>query len=469
VTLAALAYLSLTELAARLRSRELSPVEVTTALLERIARLDPELHAFACVLPDAALEAARRAEAELGRGEARGPLHGVPVAVKDLCAMKGVPTAAGTRVLAERRPDHTATVVERLEAAGAVVLGKLQLTEGAYGWHHPQVTPPVNPWSAAHWTGVSSSGSGAATAAGLCYGSLGSDTGGSIRFPSACCSLVGIKPSYGRVSRFGVFPLAHSLDHVGPMTRTVADAAAMLGVLAGHDPRDPTSLRAPVPDYTAALAGDLRGLRIGVDNAYYTAGVSPVVAEVAFAALECFRALGADVGEIRVPNVDPLLRAWTSVTAVECALAHADTFPARADEYGPELRALLEFAPSVSGADYARAEQERIRFRAALEDVFESVDLILVPAMPTPPPTAADAIAGNPAAGEDIGNLLQFTAPFDFSGNPTISLPGGFGADGLPLGFQLIGRHLDEAALCRAGHAYQGATDWHDRHPPTSP
>ena len=457
---------SLLELSADLRSRALSPVEVVRALLGRIERLDERLHAFVHLRPEAAFEAAARAEREIASGEARGPLHGVPVAVKDLCAIKGEPTACGTRVLADRRPDHTATVVERLVAAGAIVLGKLQLTEGAYGWHHPEVTPPVNPWSAEHWTGVSSSGSGVATAARLCFGSLGSDTGGSIRFPSACCGVVGVKPTYGRVSRFGVFPLAHSLDHVGPMARTVGDAAALLGALAGHDPRDPTSLRAPVPDYLARLDGGVAGLRVGVDDAYNTTGVAEEVVAAVRSAGELLRGLGAEVHAISLPSPDALLAGWVQTTAVECALAHADTFPSRSEAYGPELRTLLELAPSVSAGAYAEIELERARYRDALAGAFESVDVILAPALPTPPPTAAAAIAGNPAAGEDVANLLQFTAPFDYSGSPTVTLPGGFSADGLPLGFQLIGPHLGEAALLRAGHAYQLATDWHERVPP---
>ncbi len=460
--------LTLSELAALLKAREVSPVEVTQATLARIEQLEPELHAFATVLPEAALESARRAEEQIGRGEHRGTLHGVPVAVKDLCAIKGVRTASGTRVMFDRQPDHTATVVERLEFAGAVILGKTQLTEGAYGWHHPDVTPPVNPWGAEYWTGVSSSGSGVATAAGLCFGSLGSDTGGSIRFPSACCGLVGIKPTYGRVTRYGVFPLAHSLDHIGPMTRSVADAAAMLGALAGRDPKDPTSLRDPVPDYEAELVGGVRGVRLGIDREFCTRGVAPLVSEVVLSALQRFEELGLKTREVEVPSTRALMDGWVSVTAVECAMAHADTFPSRADEYGPELRALIELAPRVSGADYARMEIERAVFKRGLEDLFDTIDLLLLPSLPSLPPLATRAISGNPAQGDGAGNLLQFTAPFDFSGSPTLSLPGGFTQNGIPLGFQLVGRHLDEALLCRAGHAYQGITDWHERRPPVS-
>jgi amidase len=413
-------YLSLTELSSRLRSRELSPVEVTESLLERIERLDGELRSFVTVLAESAREQAAEAEAEIGRGQIRGPLHGVPVGVKDLCATKGVRTTCGTAVLADWVPNYDATVVERLVAAGAVILGKLKLTEGAFAAHHPDVIPPVNPWSAEHWTGVSSSGSGVATAAGLCYGSLGTDTGGSIRFPSACNGLVGIKPTYGRVSRYGAFPLSDSLDHVGPITRSVGDAAAMLGVIAGFDPQDPTSRREPVPDYRAGLASGVRGVRIGIDEAYCTEGVDDELSAAVLAAAEVLRERGAEIRAIEMPPIREVAEGWTPFTAVEAALAHRATFPARAGEYGPTLRALLEKGLSVTGMEYSP---------------------------------------------EAVGEVLRFTAPFDFSGSPTITLPCGFSAEGLPLGLQLVSRHLEEELLCRVGVGYEQATDWHTRHP----
>src|SRR5277367_6507604 len=245
-------YLELTEIARRLHAREISPVEATTAQLARIERLDGQLKSYAHMMAEAALVQARTAEAEIMRGEIRGPLHGVPIAVKDLCWTRGVPTAAGMSIYKDFRPTEDATVVRKLNAAGAVILGKLQLTEGAYADHHPGIAPPVNPWNAAHWSGASSSGSGVATAAGLCYGSLGSDTGGSIRFPSAANGVTGLKPTWGRVSRHGVFELAASLDHIGPMARSVADAAAVLTAIAGPDPLDPTARHEPVPDYPAS-------------------------------------------------------------------------------------------------------------------------------------------------------------------------------------------------------------------------
>jgi len=262
----AICYLPLQELATQLRARKFSSVEVTRCVLERIHKVNPRLHAYLTILDEAALKAAAQADREIGAGRWRGPLHGVPVAVKDLCQTKGVLTTCASRVLRDWRPDSNATVVERLEAAGAVMLGKLNLTEFAVAWYHPEMPTPLSPWGEDLWPGASSSGSGVATAAGLCFASIGTDTGGSIRFPSAACGIVGLKPTWGRVSRHGVFPLGESLDHIGPMTRTVADAALMLGVIAGRDEADETSLAAPVEDYAAALDRGVKGLRIGVDE-----------------------------------------------------------------------------------------------------------------------------------------------------------------------------------------------------------
>src|SRR5829696_249483 len=257
-------YLSLDEVARRLRARKFSSVEATRAMLDRIGRLDPTLKSYATLTPERALADAKRLDAETAAGESRGPLHGVPIAIKDLCDTEGVPTAAGMAIRRGHVPAKDATVVARLKQAGAVILGKLQMTEGAYGVHHPSVDPPINPFNAAYWTGVSSSGSGVATAAGLCFASLGSDTGGSIRFPSTMNGLTGLKPTWGRVSRAGVFPLAESLDHIGPMTRSALDCAIVLGVIAGADERDPTALPLPVPDYAACARQGVEGKRIGL-------------------------------------------------------------------------------------------------------------------------------------------------------------------------------------------------------------
>ncbi|MBW2281350.1 MAG: amidase [Deltaproteobacteria bacterium] len=464
--------LDLLEAAAALRAGETSPTELLAATLARIERLEPQLHAYVRVLADSAARQAQRAEQEIARGEARGPLHGVPIAVKDLCATKGVPTASGTTVMADRRPDHDATVVEKLVEAGAVIVGKTMLTEGATGEHHPDLVAPVNPWGPDHWPGVSSSGSGVAVAASLCFGALGSDTGGSIRFPSAACGVTGIKPTYGRVSRYGVFPLAASLDHVGPITRSAADAAALLQVIAGRDPKDPTSLRHVLPDLAREQTRGVRGLRIGVDEAYCTENSDPAVSEAVLAASRVLADLGADLVAVQVPPWLALARGWNTVCGVEAAMAHAATFPSRADEYGPRLHAMLERGLRTTGADYAAVQAESAAFRGRLGETFESVDLLLCPSMPMPAPPLAllrqPRGESVPASEADaaLAPLMKFTAPFDFSGSPTISLPCGFNDGGLPLSLQLIGRHLDEATLCRAGHAYQQATDWHRRRPP---
>src|SRR5437763_1894034 len=270
---------TITELAALIKSRQLSPVEVTQALLERIAQLDQRCKSYATVMADHALETARVAEQDIRAGTYRGPLHGVPVAVKELCYTQGVRTMGGTKVLADHVPSFDATVVARLRAAGAILLGKLNLTEGAMGGYHPDFDIPENPWHAERYAGASSSGSGVATAAGLCFGALGSDTGGSIRFPAAACGIVGLKTTWGRVSRYGVLALAESLDHVGPMTRSTLDAAIMLQAIAGHDPHDPTSLLEPVPDMVTDIAAGIQGVRIGFDEQYATQDVDPELAE----------------------------------------------------------------------------------------------------------------------------------------------------------------------------------------------
>src|SRR5688572_25987664 len=289
-------YLELLDIGRRIQSKEVSSVEATRAQLDRIRKLDSVLKSYATMMADSALEDARRADAEIAKGAVRGPLHGVPIAVKDLCWTKGVPTAAGMTIHRDFKPDRDGTVVRKLRDAGAVILGKLQLTEGAYADHHPKIAPPVNPWNKAHWSGASSSGSGVATAAGLCYGSLGSDTGGSIRFPSAANGCTGLKPTWGRVSRYGVFELAATLDHIGPMTRSAADAGAMLSAIAGADVNDPTASLEPVPNYLAGMTRGIRGLRIGVDSKWNTNRVEDPVKQTVADALKVIAGLG---GEIR--------------------------------------------------------------------------------------------------------------------------------------------------------------------------
>src|SRR5262245_6425030 len=344
-----LCYLELVEVGRRIQVSQLSSVEVTKAVLERIVRLDPRFRAYATLTPDLALAQAREADQEISRGTLRGPLHGVPIAVKDLCHTKGIPTAAGMPIHKDYRPDRDATVVARLRAAGAVLLGKLQLTEGAFGAHHPTIDPPVNPWSAAHWTGVSSSGSGVATAAGLCYGSLGSDTGGSIRFPSTMNGVTGLKPTWGRVSRAGVFALAESMDHIGPMTRSAADAAAMLRAIAGADADDATTSHEPVPDYLGVIDQGLREVRIGIDRALIATGADADMVRATEEAARVLAQIGAKILEVSFPSPDAVVRDWIPLCAVEAAVAHEATYPSRAAEYGPLLAGLLETGRNLDG------------------------------------------------------------------------------------------------------------------------
>ena len=460
-----LCYLDLVEVGRRVGARTLSSVEVTRAQLERIARLDARLHSYARVTPEAALAAAEQADREIAQGRIRGPLHGVPLAVKDLCDTQGVVTAAGTTIFRDHVPSRDAGVVARLKAAGAVLLGKLQMTEGAFAAHHPAIEPPVNPWSAAHWTGVSSSGSGVATAAGLCYGSLGTDTLGSIRFPSTMNGLSGLKPTWGRVSRAGVFPLAETMDHVGPMTRSAADAAAMLGAIAGGDADDPTSAQLPVPDYVAGIDGGVEGLRIGIDRALIESSADTDMARVTETAATVLAQLGATLHAVSFPSPDQIVRDAVLLCAVEAAVAHEATYPARAREYGPVLSGLLELGRKADGREVAKIHRRRKEFSGRLEALLREVDVLLMPAMDIAAPTLDDLAAHRDDPQARYARV-RFTAPFDMTGSPCLTLPGGATLESLPVGFQLVGRHFAEALLLRAGHSYQQASDWHRRRPP---
>lgn len=457
--------LDLVEVGRRIAARSLSSTDVTQALLERIARLDARLRSYATLTPEAALAAAAQADREIAQGRQRGPLHGVPVAVKDLCDTAGIATAAGMTIFQQRVPLKDAGVVARLKAAGAVLLGKLQMTEGAFAAHHPAIEPPLNPWSAAHWTGVSSSGSGVATAAGLCYGSLGSDTLGSIRFPSTMNGLTGLKPTWGRVSRAGVFALAETMDHVGPMTRSAADAAAMLGAIAGADADDPTAARQPVPDYLATLDGGLRGLRVGVDRAFIESGADADMVRVTQAAAATLAELGASLQAVQFPSPDQVVRDAVLLCATEAAVAHEATYPARASEYGPVLSGLLALGRKADGLALAKVHQRRRQFSGQLAALLGEIDVLLLPAMDIAAPTL-DYVAAHRNDPDARYARVRFTAPFDMTGSPCLTLPGGATAEGLPVGFQLVGRHFEEALLLRAGHAYQRATQWHRRRPP---
>ena len=450
-------YQTIAEVGARLQSRELSPVELTSAILERIEALDVGLKSYATVMADSAMASARAAEQEIAAGNYRGGLHGIPIAVKDLCFTTGVATMGGAQVLRDFVPNFDGTVVQKLNAAGAVILGKLNLTEGAMAGYNPEFDIPVNPWSADRWSGASSSGSGVATAAGLCYGSLGSDTGGSIRFPSAACGTVGIKPTWGRVSRYGVLALAESLDHIGPMTRSASDAGVMLQAIAGHDPNDPTSLTAPVPNMLEGMSQGVRGVRIGVDERYISDGVDSELAAAVLEGARLLESMGARLMPVRMPDTEPLSRAWGVLCSAEAAAAHRDTFPSRANEYGPWFRGWLELGSRHSATDYAVASYTRLSFNGTLSEIFDGIDALVCPSMTTPPERVTPEALYGPMD-EEEWTWGRFTIPADFSGAPTISLPAGLNSEGLPLSIQFVGRHLTEPLLVQVGHAYEEAT-----------
>ena len=463
----ALHYHTITELAPLIESKALSPVEVTEAILRRIEAVDGRLRSYATVMAEQAMAQARAAEREILAGAYRGPLHGVPVAVKDLCFTTGVRTMGGSAVNADLIPDFDATVVQRLNDAGAVMLGKLNLTEGAMAGYNPALQAPENPWKAGHWPGASSSGSGAATAAGLAYGTLGSDTGGSIRHPAAVCGAVGLKPTWGRVSRYGVLDLAESLDHVGPLTRSSADAGIVLQAIAGLDPNDPTSLPDAVPDMLAGLGQGVRGLRIGWDEAYATQDMAPDFARAVVEGVRVLERLGAAIVPVSMPaRLLEYLAAWPILCTSEALNAHRAHYPSRAEVYGPWFRGWLERGAAVTGADYAQANNLRAACVGELRLMMRDIDLFACPSTSQAayPYTLEQAYGPIPPDRDPWQS--RYTVPMDFAGLPTISLPCGLSETGLPLSLQLVGHALAEPLLVQAGDAYERATDWHNLHPP---
>lgn len=456
-------YASLLEISTLIASRALSPVAITRYMLERIVKVDPALHSYLSVTGESALGEAETASKEIDSGRHRGPLHGVPIAIKDLFHTKGVASTFGTLAYKDFIADEDATIVRRLRRNGAVILGRLHLHEGAFGEHHPALTRCINPWNSDYWPGGSSSGSGAATAAGLCFGSLGTDTGGSIRFPSAANGVTGLKPTWGRTSRYGVFPLAGSLDTIGPMARDAADAAAMFSAFAGPDPLDPTSLTAAVPDYLGALdgIGGARGLRIGVDETYLQAGVDSETIAAIGNAIETFRQLEAVIVPIKVPDRFDATSAQITITDVETAQFHKTVYEADTSRFGPQLAAAIERGFAYDPMKVSNAYVCRDRFKGELSRMFAGIDALISPVYPVVgiPYDRMDEFLS------DLHGLLGYTSPFNVSGNPSITMPCGMASVGMPLGLQLIGPHLSEATLLKAAHAYQQATDWHTRRP----
>jgi aspartyl-tRNA(Asn)/glutamyl-tRNA(Gln) amidotransferase subunit A len=465
---------SVADLARLIATKEVSPVDVVRAHLDRIAALDARLRCFVTLTAQAALEAARVAEGELAAGRSRGPLHGVPFALKDLFDTAGVRTTGGSKILADRVPADDATVVRRLSAAGAISLGKLTMHEFAYGPEGLNVHYGTsrNPWDAGaeRIAGGSSSGSGVAVAAGLATFALGSDTGGSIRIPASLCGITGLKPTYGRVSRAGVLPLSWSMDHAGPMTRSAMDAALVLRALAGYDPADPTTSVLPVPDYAAALNGDVKGLRVGVLRAGFLDASAPEVRDAVEAAVKALEASGARVDEVTLEHVGCVAAGSMAIVASEALAYHAEWVRTRPGDYQPDVVERLRAGAFVSGVHYVRSQQARALVRAEVDAALARRDVLLSPAAPIPATRIGETEAAFGEGTIDVrSSLLRFTRPFNFTGHPACALPCGFTPAGLPIGLQIVGRPFDEATVLRAADAYQRVTDWHTRRPPLSP
>jgi len=456
-------FLTIAEAGALIARRELSPVELVQSRLTRIERLDGKLHSFIRVLGDEALAAARSAEAEIIAGRSRGPLHGIPIGLKDIYETKGVPTTGHSKVMIDHVPLRDATVVQRFSEAGAIVLGKLATHEFAFGGPSFDLPwPPArNPWDTTRFTGGSSSGTGAAVAAGLVLGGTGSDTGGSIRGPAAYCGLAGLKPSYGRISRAGILPLAFSLDHAGPMAWNAEDCGIMLQAMAGYDPADPASADHAVPDYRASLSGEVKGLRIGLIRHFYETDnpANEATRRGIAAAVKVFEELGCSVRELRVSPLADWAACGIMIMLAEGYAIHEATLRERFSDYGEAFRDRMALAVLTTGADYVQAMRLRRELVAEFATAMVDLDLVITAA------AASEAPIFDSVGKFAILERPSLTMPFNVTGTPAMSVCCGYTTDGLPLAFQLASKPFDEATVLKAAHAYERATPWRSIRP----
>ncbi|MDA1128784.1 MAG: amidase [Chloroflexi bacterium] len=459
-----LPFLSASDLSRLIAAKEVSPVEATEAYLERIELLDGKLHAYVTVTADAALKAAKQAEQEIAQGNYRGPMHGVPVGVKDQIYTKGILTTGGSPVFGDFVPSEDATVITNLNKAGAVLLGKLNMTEFATTGLSHQFDPPRNPWDLERSTGGSSSGSGAATAAFLCGSSLGEDTGGSVRFPASWCGLAGLRPTWGRVSRYGVMPGVRSMDTVGPLGRTVEDCAITLAAIAGHDPKDKVSSKEPVPDYQAALDGDIKGLRFGiVRELLYSDLVEDEIRRSVLAAADALRGLGAHVEETSI-SLAANAGAINGALRVEAPVTYQELLRDRPKEIAHDNRIAYIVNSIMPAPYYYKGLRLRSLIRAQVLDALDSFDLLLSPTTGVAAQLLEpDPVIDSKGKSNRIPWLLGNT--FNLANVPALSVPCGFTATGLPIGLQIAGRPFDETTVLLAGHVYEQSTGWHTRRP----
>ena len=458
------------KIAEAVRRRELTAVEVAQTALTRIEQLNGSLHAFITITRDEALAAARRVDQEIAAGRANDlPLAGVPMAIKDSFWTKGVRTTGGTKVLADFVPNEDATAVARLRAAGCVLVGKSSMHEMAYGFtsRNPHYGDCHNPWDTTRIPGGSSGGNAIALATGMAFAAVGGDTGGSNRQPAALCGVVGLKVTYGRVSRHGGIPLSWSMDTVGPMARTVGDAAALLHVMAGFDPKDPTTRRDSLPDYVGAASAGLKGIRIGVPHDHFMSQMEPEIGAAIQDALGVLKQAGATLVDVRFPPLEPVVGAHRAIIFAEAAAAHEETIRTRAAEISDEVRPLLQSGLFLTATQYLAAQQARKKTIAAYRNLWRSFDVLVTPTSPiaAPPIGATTARFGDKEV-PLVRAFLDLTLPFNLTGQPAISVPCGFTKAGLPIGIQFVGRPFDEVTLFRSAAGYEAATDWHTRTPP---
>jgi aspartyl-tRNA(Asn)/glutamyl-tRNA(Gln) amidotransferase subunit A len=459
--------MSLKQLAAQLQAREVTPLELTDAYLQRIEQLNPRINAYVTVTAERAREDARRVGEEIAAGRYRGPLHGIPIGLKDLYDTAGIRTAGGAKILEDRVPSSDSTVARKLREAGTVLLGKLNTHELAFGvtTNNPHFGATRNPWDPERIPGGSSGGSGAAIAAGLAAATMGTDTGGSIRIPAALCGCVGLKPTYGRVSKAGVLPLSFLFDHAGPITATVEDAALMLQALAGYDPDDFATVPVPVEDYAATLNGGIKGLRIGVPGNYFSDRLDDEVRAALAQALDVLRGLGAELRAVEVPDVSPITLPLFGVVIAELLAQHGERFRARPQDFGPDVVATLE-PGAPDGVNLAEVLRTSYKAAEAFRRVLDEIDVLVTAATPiVATPIGQELVEYGGAQEPVILAMIRCTLPFNVARLPALSLPCGFSRAGLPIGLQIAGRPFAESTVLRAGHAYEQATDWHKRRP----
>ncbi|BCP53990.1 amidase [Kaistia sp. 32K] len=451
-----LAFLPLGELAARISDGEVTSVRVTELMLSRIAAHNPQLNCYITVCTEAALAQARAMDALRAEGIRLGPLHGVPIAIKDNMETAGVRTTGGSPLYADHVPERDSTVVERLRRAGAVILGKLNMYELAFGGVHPDFGETRNPWNLERSCGASSSGSGSAVAAGLAYAALGSDTGGSIRLPAAACGIVGLKATYGVVSRAGVLPAGYSLDHVGPMTRTVTDAAILMQVLAGPDPRDPAGSERPASDYLSGIELGIDGLRIGVPRRQANERIGQEMLAAFHASLNLLRRAGARLVEIELPDHLASRSLMWAIAASELAEGHSDSLRERPNDYSPRVRGLITQGAFLPATEYIHAQRVRQTIARSYAEIMQSVDLIAMPVVPFPAWRVGDEDVTYDNVTENLmSGMTRYCPPFNITGQPAIALPAGFDSVGLPLSFQIAGRLHEDALVLRAARAFE--------------